>query len=201
MAMTAVSSRSARPLRRRGHAARQKSCRRCNRPFAICAACDRGHAYCSPGCRAAARQACLRAARRRHRASPEGRLDHRDHQRAYRARVRDHSSRHPSPAATLSADTLTEPSALLAGATRCMVYGRESTWLLPPHWPIRRVSSETRYDHARATRRDSAPQQRDILRLSCVRPTPRRSAAARSAVGCNGLMLIQPSPCAPTTHR
>jgi len=34
-----------------------------------------------------ARRGSVRAARRRHRASPEGRLDHRDHQRAYRARV------------------------------------------------------------------------------------------------------------------
>ena len=32
--------------------------------------------------------ACVRAARRRHQQSPEGRLDHRDHQRAYRARRR-----------------------------------------------------------------------------------------------------------------
>jgi len=66
---------------------RQKTCRRCSRLFAICASCDRGHAYCSSVCRTAARRRSVRAARRRHRASPEGRLDHRDHQRAYRARV------------------------------------------------------------------------------------------------------------------
>ena len=71
---------------------RQKVCRRCNRLFAICASCDRGHAYCSPACRTAARRASVRAARQRHRRSPEGRLDHRDHQRAYRARVRDQTS-------------------------------------------------------------------------------------------------------------
>jgi len=35
----------------------------------------------------AARHDSVGAARRRHRRSPEGRLDHRDHQRAYRARV------------------------------------------------------------------------------------------------------------------
>ena len=54
--------------------------------------CDRGHAYCSSACRTAARRASVRAARQRHRRSPEGRLDHRDHQRAYRARVRDQTS-------------------------------------------------------------------------------------------------------------
>jgi len=66
---------------------RQKICRLCNRLFAICVACDRGHAYCSAPCRRLARRRSIAAARRRHRRSPEGRLDHRDHQRAYRARV------------------------------------------------------------------------------------------------------------------
>ena len=86
----------------------------------------------------------VRAARRRHRRSPEGRLDHRDHQRAYRARVRDQTSRRPAPPVTLPADTSTDrsPTAPLVGALRCMVCGRESAWLLPPPWRIRRVSPE-----------------------------------------------------------
>jgi hypothetical protein len=76
---------------------RQKVCRACGALFAICLACDRGHAYCSSPCRGAGRQRSVRAARTRHRASVEGQLDHRDHQRAYRARgrVRDHTS--PAP--------------------------------------------------------------------------------------------------------
>lgn len=48
--------------------------------------CDRGHRYCSPGCRGRARLEQRRAAGRRHQQSLEGRLDHRDRQRAYRLR-------------------------------------------------------------------------------------------------------------------
>ena len=81
-----------------------------------------------------------RAARQRHRRSPEGRLDHRDHQRAYRGRVRDQTSQRAVPLATLPADTTTDsvPTAPLAGVLRCMVCGRESAWLVPPPWRIRR---------------------------------------------------------------
>ena len=48
--------------------------------------------------------------------------------------------------ATLPTDTTTDlvPTAPMAGALRCMVCGRESAWLLPPPWRIRRVSAETR---------------------------------------------------------
>jgi len=66
---------------------RHKICRLCNRPFAISVACDRGHAYCSATCRRLVRRRSIAGARRRHRQTPEGRLDHRDHQRAYRGRV------------------------------------------------------------------------------------------------------------------
>ena len=73
---------------------RQKTCRHCSCLFAICTACDRGHAYCTPRCRAAARRRSVQAARARHQRSPEGRLDHRDRQRVYRdrRRVMDQSS-------------------------------------------------------------------------------------------------------------
>lgn len=107
----------------RGPLLSSESCRRCNGLFAICASCDRGQAYCSPACRTAARQDSVRAARRRHRQSPEGRLDHRDHQRAFRARVRDQTSRRAAAPATLPA-TDPSPTAPLAGALRCMVCGR-----------------------------------------------------------------------------
>jgi hypothetical protein len=49
------------------------------------------------------------AARHRHRRSPEGRLDHRNHQRAYRARVRDQTSPLTVALATLAPDTPTDP--------------------------------------------------------------------------------------------
>lgn len=123
---------------------RQRVCRTCGTQFAICRSCDRGHAYCAPRCRVAARRRTITAARTRHRRSPEGRLDHRDHQRAYRARARDQTSHRPVPPGTLAPDTSTDrsPTAPLMGAGRCVVCGRESAWLLPQPWPVRRVSLE-----------------------------------------------------------
>ena len=59
----------------------------CRRLFAICSRCDRGQRYCSAGCRFEGRRRSLREAGRRHQSSPEGRLDHADRQRRYRARV------------------------------------------------------------------------------------------------------------------
>jgi hypothetical protein len=55
--------------------------------FFICSHCDRGQVYCSPGCRDATRRLQLRAANLRYQRSEEGRLDHRDRQRAYRRRL------------------------------------------------------------------------------------------------------------------
>ena len=68
---------------------RQRVCRGsgCQAVFWICPHCDRGQRYCSPTCRAAARLQQRRCANCRHQRSPEGRLDHRDRQRAYRRRL------------------------------------------------------------------------------------------------------------------
>ena len=65
--------------------------RRCHAPgcgvlFFICRPCYRGQRYCSGPCRQTARREQRRAANRRHQQSAEGRLDHRDRQRAYRQR-------------------------------------------------------------------------------------------------------------------
>ena len=67
---------------------RQRVCRwqQCNAIFWICRRCDRGQQYCSEHCRVKARRAQRRAANLRHRRTPEGRLDQRDRQRAYRRR-------------------------------------------------------------------------------------------------------------------
>ena len=67
---------------------RQRFCRNrdCQALFFICSHCDRGQCYCSQPCRQICRARQLREANRRHRQSVEGRLDHRDHQRAYRLR-------------------------------------------------------------------------------------------------------------------
>ena len=60
----------------------------CQAAFFICTHCDRGHRYCSTQCREQSRRQQRRSANRRHQVSPEGRLDHRDRQRAYRCRLR-----------------------------------------------------------------------------------------------------------------
>jgi hypothetical protein len=67
---------------------RQRFCQaeHCRALFWICSHCDRGQRYCSLACRIRSRLEQLREARRRHQQSPEGRLDHRDRQRAYRRR-------------------------------------------------------------------------------------------------------------------
>lgn len=96
--------------------ARQVRCPRCHTVFAICSHCDRGQVYCGVSCSAPARRDSLRRARRRHRQSPEGRLDHRDRERdrrrrrrLERARVGDHPSARPPPRARVLA-TASEPS-------------------------------------------------------------------------------------------
>ena len=61
----------------------------CGCLFWICRRCDRGHRYCSDRCRQETRRRQRREANRRHQQSLEGRLDHRDRQRAYRRRCRE----------------------------------------------------------------------------------------------------------------
>ena len=67
---------------------RQRFCKtsKCRSLFVVCSHCDRGHQYCSRVCRRISRLDQQRVARRRYQLSPEGRLDHRDRQRAYRLR-------------------------------------------------------------------------------------------------------------------
>ena len=67
---------------------RQRFCfaSECRALFFVCSHCDRGQRYCSLACRQQVRLRQRRLANRRHQQSPEGRLDHRDRQRQYRAR-------------------------------------------------------------------------------------------------------------------
>ena len=87
----------------------------CQATFWICSHCDRGQRYCSPACRAEVRCQQRRAANLRHQRSLEGRLDHRDRQRAYRqrhvpARVTDQGSLSViSPAPFGCGETITPP--------------------------------------------------------------------------------------------
>jgi hypothetical protein len=70
---------------------------KCGVIFFVCPKCDRRQVYCSDACRKSARRIKQREANRRHQQSEEGRLDHRDRQRAYRLRraargVTDHTN-------------------------------------------------------------------------------------------------------------
>ena len=78
---------------------RQLFCRGsgCGAIFYICNSCYRGQVYCGDECRRRMRRQQRRRANRRYQQSREGRLDHRDRQRAYRERcclrrVTDHTS-------------------------------------------------------------------------------------------------------------
>lgn len=94
---------------------RQRFCKAsdCHTLFFICSYCDRGQRYCGLICRKSCRIQQRRDAVRRHQQSFEGRLDHRDRQRAYRQRkaksaldtakenVTDHGSQNGVNSATM----------------------------------------------------------------------------------------------------
>ena len=95
---------------------RQGFCRApgCGLLFLICSHCDRGQVYCGSSCRGTARRLQCRAANLRHQQSEEGRLDHRDRQRAYRgrlaaARVTDQGSQAPLTYDTVAGDPIADP--------------------------------------------------------------------------------------------
>lgn len=89
----------------------------CRAAFAMCRPCYRGHVFCSRVCAGRSRRFSQRESRRKHQASPDGRLDHRDRNRRWRARCRSvtaHCSAfHPSPddaSTTLTECSTTEPA-------------------------------------------------------------------------------------------
>ena len=101
---------------------RFERCGLCQLVFCVCRPCYRGQGFCGPPCKVAARTKSKRAARARHRQSPEGRLDHRDHERARRKRLReaeissvaDHSPRFLDPVASVSPPR--DPPSPISGA-------------------------------------------------------------------------------------
>jgi ferredoxin len=121
------------------------ACRRCGALFFVCSTDYRGQTYCGSICRAAARVVSARAARMRHERSTEGRLDHRDRQRAYRMRLRARVTDHASPAVTLPSKMSpprSEPTprapvrADLATCARC---GCASAWVRWVPFPGARI--------------------------------------------------------------
>ena len=121
----------------------------CGAVFYLCPHCDRGQRYRSSRCREKSRRLQRREANRRHQQSPEGRLDHRDRQRAYRrrlqARVTDQSSLRTSPCVNLTVLPAPEqvespPAADLRpssgaeippGWVVCQICGRRGRWINP----------------------------------------------------------------------
>ncbi len=77
------------------------TCRVCGAMFYVHRSCYRGHVYCSKTCRRTGRRRTACSSQRTYRRSEEGRLDHRDTERARRARccmpdagcVGDHGSK------------------------------------------------------------------------------------------------------------
>ena len=124
----------------------------CRAMFFICSHCDRGHRYCSHPCRLRTRAAQRREARRRHQRSLEGRLDHRDRQRAYRLRqaaarraaqkhsVTDHTPQ-PHPISLRFRPPYRFYSSIPAisppGRVVCRVCGREGVFIAPFHHILR----------------------------------------------------------------
>ena len=80
-------------------AGRQARCPWCQRVFVVCGGCDHGHVYCCKDHVRAARLVWRRRSNAKHQATEEGRLDHRDRNRAYRCRRRAERARVTGPPA------------------------------------------------------------------------------------------------------
>lgn len=106
----------------------------CRALFWLCRRCDRGQRYCSLVCRAKARRRQRRAANRRHQQSPEGRLDHRDRQRAWRRRLQTRVTDQGSVPVVCPASSGCEEKSVLAVRARCALApaAPEPKPVLPP---------------------------------------------------------------------
>jgi hypothetical protein len=128
---------------------RQRICHfpACHSVFYLCHHCDRGQRYCSPRCREKSRRQQRRQANRRHQQSLEGRLDHRDRQRAYRwrqqqGRVTDQGSFGPFPCARMAGPRPLLPMEIAdlkperdLGWVVCQICGRRGHFLNPFYSP------------------------------------------------------------------
>ena len=108
----------------------------CRALFFLCSHCDRGQRYCSLACRERARVEQHRRANQRYQESLEGRLDHRDRQRAYRERCR-----HRAPTASVTDQG--SLSIIRPASSGCGELPKGSG-ILVPHWPAKRPGLDTR---------------------------------------------------------
>lgn len=127
-----------------------RACRFCTCIFFICRRDDRGHAYCGEPCREAGYARTKKAARRRYEVSlgeEATRLDHRERQRAYRARIRERvtdqrrgervgSGTEASGPKTAEKAEVTDEESKIGSAVvrsrqeqRCIVCGLRSHWV------------------------------------------------------------------------
>lgn len=86
---------------------REVRCGECVRLFYVCGPCDLGQGYCSESCRRKSRVRICREANARHQKTEHGRLDHRDRNREYRARLK---SRVTDPSSRELAQSAKSPS-------------------------------------------------------------------------------------------
>ena len=127
---------------------RQGFCRApgCGDMFFVCPRCDQEQVYCSKPCSKHAHLAKHRVANRRHQQSEEGRLDHRDRQRAYRRRkalassqsatkksVTDHT---PSPTASCVTLLAAAPALALKPPSTIPPPPRPQQWLFYSDRPL-----------------------------------------------------------------
>ena len=90
---------------------REARCPWCKAIFVICGCCDRGQVYCTPEHRELGRLTTKRRSNARYQASNEGRDDHRDRNREYRARIRSGAGRVTGhPADNLRSDAIVAPA-------------------------------------------------------------------------------------------
>ena len=122
-------------------------CGYCRTPFVICRPCDRGHVYCGVPCRIAGYALKRRESRARHQKTLEGRLDHRDRQRAYRcrqvSRVTDQTSLSESrrvelpsapPHAAVAQKEVEHVFPKAGRKVRCCICGRRGYWVQWDSW-------------------------------------------------------------------
>ena len=62
----------------------QRRCPDCMRIFVICTSCDRGHRYCSSGCKVHGRRESWKRSTRIYRQTPPGKFNHCERQKRYR---------------------------------------------------------------------------------------------------------------------
>ena len=140
---------------------RERRCRCCKRLFYICRRCDRGHAYCGPSCRIKGHRKNRDSANLRFRRTDEGRANHADRQRRYRAAKRQRKSPVLDKGLAASRAVRAMDPVALSGRSqpshtektdedtesmpRCVVCRRATTTITPMSWDENRLARRVLY--------------------------------------------------------